>query len=133
MHRAAALSRSMVEAPRILGRMAFVGREHELAQLAGALQRAAEGRPGRVVVTGAAGIGITRLLDELANRASRIPQVVAARGRAIESGVGEPYLAVVEALGRALAVVPDERLAAVVGHAGYDLCVLDPGLATPAG
>ena len=109
--------------------MAFVGRESELSQLAGALQRAAEGRPGRVAITGAAGMGSTRLLDELADRASRIPHVVTARGRALESGTGEPYLAVVEALGRALGAVPDQRLAAVVGRAGHDLCALDQGLA----
>ena len=59
--------------------MAFLGRERELAQLAEAVRRVAEGRLGSVVVTGPAGIGCTRLLDELSNRVSSVPGVLACR------------------------------------------------------
>jgi CO/xanthine dehydrogenase Mo-binding subunit len=56
---------------------------------AAVLQRAAEGRHGRVVLTGPAGIGITRLLDELSDRLRGLPEVVVARGAALESCAGE--------------------------------------------
>ena len=71
--------------------MAFVGRERELARLAAALQRAVAGRPSRVVLTGTAGAGVTRLLDELTARVETLPEVVVVRGASVESAVGEPY------------------------------------------
>ena len=108
--------------------MAFLGRERELAQLAEAVRRVAEGRLGRVVLTGPAGIGCTRLLDELAIRVSSVPGVLACRGRAYEPAAGKPYQAVGDALACSFARLPDERMAAVVAHAGHDLCALVPGL-----
>ena len=42
---------SIADGARILAPMVFVGRERELARLAGALQRAVAGRPSRVVLT----------------------------------------------------------------------------------
>jgi len=109
--------------------MAFLGRERELALLAEAVRRVAEGRLGRVVLTGPAGIGCTRLLDELSKRVSTVPGVVACRGRSFEPAVGVPYQAVSDALAAAFANLSDERLRAVVGNAGHDLSVLVPGLA----
>lgn len=109
--------------------MAFFGRERELAQLAEAVRRVAEGRLGRVVLTGPAGIGCTRLLDELAGRVSSVPGVRAFRGRAYEPAQGVPYQALSEALAGAFGQVPDEDLAAVVGRSGHDLANLVPGLA----
>ena len=47
----------------------FVGRDHELSHLDAACRNARAGRGQLVVVTGAAGIGKTRLCDELAERA----------------------------------------------------------------
>ncbi len=109
--------------------MAFLGREHELAQLAEAVRRVAEGRLGRVVLTGPAGIGCTRLLDELSARVSGVPGVLACRGRAYEPALGVPYAAVGDALAPAFGQLPDERLVEVLGRAAADLCVLVPGLA----
>ena len=106
--------------------MAFLGRERELAQLAEAVRRVAEGRLGRVVLTGPAGIGCSRLLDELSTRVSSVPGVLACRGRAYEPAQGVPYHPVAEALDEALAQVPDERLADLVGNVGHDMCVLVP-------
>ncbi len=114
----------------MLRSMAFLGRERELALLAEAVRRAAEGRSGRVVVTGSAGIGCTRLLDELSLRVSSVSGVVAARGRAHEPAMRVPYQAVSEALGGALAQLPDDDLPAVIGTAGHDLCVLVLDLAS---
>ena len=109
--------------------MAFLGRERELAQLAEAVRRVAEGGLGRVVLTGSAGIGCTRLLDELSDRVGVVPGVVACRGRAYGPAVGVPYQAVGDALAGVLLGLPDDRLAAAVGPAGYDLGLLVPGLA----
>lgn len=107
--------------------MAFVGRERERAELAEALQRAAEGEMGRVVLAGPAGIGISSLLDELEDRLAEVPGVIVARGRATEPQAATPYAALAEALGRALAAVSDERFAAAVGPAAHDLAALLPG------
>jgi predicted ATPase len=51
----------------------FVGRERELNRLATALDATAAGRASSLLVTGAAGIGITRLLDEAQLRLERLP------------------------------------------------------------
>ncbi|MFN8623909.1 MAG: LuxR C-terminal-related transcriptional regulator [Chloroflexota bacterium] len=104
--------------------MAFVGRERELARLATALQRAAEGEHGRVVLTGAGGIGVTRLLDELTQRLVGLPGVVVARGTAYASCTGEAYHALGTALSGALATLDDDRVRHVIGHAGHDLGAL---------
>ena len=109
--------------------MAFLGRERELAQLAEAVRRVAEGRLGRVVLTGPAGIGCTRLLDELSTRVSSVPGVFACRGRAYEPAMGRPYQAVGDALACSFAQLSDERVADVVADVGSDLCALVPGLA----
>ena len=108
--------------------MAFLGRERELAQLVEAVRRVAEGRLGRVLLTGPAGIGCTRLLDELSTRVSSVPGVLACRGRAYEPAEGSPYRAVVGALAAAFEQIPDERVEEVVGAAGADLTALLPDL-----
>ena len=108
--------------------MAFLGRERELALLAEAAHRVAEGRVGRVVLTGPAGIGCTRLLDELSMRLSSVPGVLACRGRAYEPATGMPYQALGDALASSFAQLPDERIAEAVANAGDDLCALVPGL-----
>jgi DNA-binding CsgD family transcriptional regulator/tetratricopeptide (TPR) repeat protein len=108
--------------------MAFVGRERELAQLVGALQRGAEGQTSRVVLSGPAGVGITRLLDELVSRMAGLPGLVVARGGATEPTAGVPDRALSQALGRALASLPDERLPEVVADSGHDLALLIPSL-----
>ena len=109
--------------------MVFLGRERELAQLAEAVRRVAEGRLGRVVLTGPAGIGCTRLLDELSERISSVPGVTACRGRAYEPAQLTPYQSVSDALATTIEQVPDGDLPGVVGAAGHDLCVLVPSLA----
>lgn len=109
--------------------MAFVGRERELASLAAALQRAAEGEPTRVTLSGPVGIGVSRLLDELAERLADVPDVVLCRGRCYAPLEGTPYGALAAALGDALARLPDDRLAAVAGPGAYDLAALIPSVA----
>lgn len=108
--------------------MAFIGRERELASLAAALQRAAEGEPTRVTLSGPVGIGVSRLLDELAERLADVPEVVLCRGRCYAPLEGTPYGALAAALGTALARLPDDRLAAVAGPGAYDLAALIPSV-----
>lgn len=112
----------------MLAGMAFVGRERELAQLAGTLERGAEGLTSRVVLAGPAGIGITRLLDELESRIADLPGVVVARGRADAPTAGIAYRSLSDALGSALAKVPDAQLGEVVGPSGHDMAALIPPL-----
>ncbi|MGD8485492.1 MAG: LuxR C-terminal-related transcriptional regulator [Chloroflexota bacterium] len=108
--------------------MAFLGRERELAQLAEAVRRVAEGRLGRVVLTGPAGIGCTRLLDELTTRMSPVPGVTTCHGRAYQPAQAMPYQAVSDALSRTLGRIPDEALGTVLGPAAHDVSILVPSL-----
>jgi len=109
--------------------MAFVGRDRELARLAAGLERVADRRPGRLALTGPTGIGISRLVSELELRLADLPDVIVARGTAHEPLGGVPYAPLAAALEPALARLPDERLAAVVGPAGTEVATLLPGLA----
>ena len=109
--------------------MVFVGRERELARLAGALQRAGAGRPSRVVLTATAGMGVTCLLDELTRRVAPLPEVVVVRGTAAEPAAGEPYQALVEGLEATLSSLSDAGLRRVIVQPVHDLAVLMPGLA----
>ena len=109
--------------------MAFVGREPELALLAGALQRAAEGARRHVLIRGEAGMGASTSLDELESRLGDLPGVVVARGIATEPQARTPFAAVAAALERALAALPDDRLIDVTGPRAYDLCVVVPAIA----
>ncbi len=108
--------------------MVFVGRERELARLAGALQRAVAGRPSRVVLTASAGTGVTRLLDELTERVAALPEVVVLRGAAIEPASGEAFHPLVAGLRATFGALPDPRLRTVMGHSAHDLVVLVPEL-----
>ena len=68
----------------------FVGRVHELADLASALDEAASGRGSLVLVTGEPGIGKTRLMNEL-GRVGRQRGVCLAAGRCWEERGAPPY------------------------------------------
>jgi hypothetical protein len=61
--------RSQPDAPRQPLTLRFVGRRRELSQLEAALDGAAGGRGAAVLVSGDAGIGKTRMLEELERRA----------------------------------------------------------------
>lgn len=76
----------------------FVGRDAELARLREAYARAAAGRRQVVVIGGEAGIGKSALVDAFVAQL-QAPRI--ARGECVElHGAGEPYLPVLEALGR---------------------------------
>jgi DNA-binding NarL/FixJ family response regulator len=112
----------------------FVGRAEELDQLLAVLARAEQGRPAVGLVAGDAGVGKTRLLDELAVRAEArgarvlvggcmeagdvglpyVPFVDAFRdvgGRPGEAALAAPTVAAVPSLGRLLPKVAEEGIA----------------------
>src|SRR5262245_8906184 len=78
-------------------RAPFVGRRDELAKLVSRLRRAADGRGGVVAVLGEAGVGKTRLTEELIAQAPQAG-ILVLRGRAYESARALPLALWVEAL-----------------------------------
>src|SRR4051812_15988067 len=109
--------------------MAFFGRERELALLGSALQRAAEGQPARVVVTGALGMGTSRLMDELVARVRGVSGIVVCRAQCVEPRSGIAYGPLRDAFGDALAKVSDSELPEIVGSGAYDVANLLPEVA----
>jgi DNA-binding SARP family transcriptional activator/tetratricopeptide (TPR) repeat protein len=110
-------------------RAPFVGRRDELANLVSRLRRAAGGRGGVVAVLGEAGVGKTRLTEELIAQASQVGALVL-RGRAYESARALPLALWVEALRDQ--VQAQLRDLESLGHAwAHDLEALFPGSRRP--
>jgi DNA-binding CsgD family transcriptional regulator len=113
----------------------FVGRTFELRRLDAVLERAEQGSPQVVLVAGDAGVGKTRLLLALADRARRRGMRVL-MGASVELGdIGLAYLPVVDAL-RELGDDPEEAdLLAGVAVTAPGLGRLLPGIdpAAPTG
>ena len=109
--------------------MGLIGRQHELAVLADALQRASAGETARLLIEGPLGSGTTSLLDELQSRLAGVPEVVVCRGRAYVPRSGLAYSAISVALSRSLSEMPDERLRRVLGDATPDMARLLPAMA----
>src|SRR5687767_10563999 len=82
----------------------LVGREGELATLLGRLADAGRGQGGVALVAGEPGIGKTRLLAELADRAGAAGWTVLV-GHAYDTEGMPPYLPFIEALRSAFAAV----------------------------
>jgi len=112
----------------------FVGRAFELRRLDAVLERAEQGSPQVVLVAGDAGVGKTRLLLALAERARRRGMRVL-MGASVELGdIGLAYLPVVDAL-RELADDPEEaellaRVAVTAPGLGRLLPGIDPAAPT---
>jgi DNA-binding CsgD family transcriptional regulator len=107
----------------------FVGRADELARLRELLAHTAGGEPLVALVSGEAGVGKTRLADQVAADAAEQGMLVL-RGGCVPLGEeGVPFAPVTEALrGLARALDPDE-LEAVAGPARAELARLVPDLA----
>ena len=107
----------------------FVGRERELARLAGVLEAAVDGRSSTMLISGSGGLGISRLLDETERRIALLPEpLLVVRCRARPGRAGDPFAPVSEGLGRLVAGLPDEELARVAGTGAEELAKLLPGV-----
>jgi DNA-binding CsgD family transcriptional regulator len=104
----------------------FIGRRPELAQLQAAAQRAAAGKPGLVLVTGEAGVGKTRLVEELAASAIKRGYRVLIGGCVSLSADVAPFAPIVEALRPLRRDLAPEEMAAVLGPRARDLGTLMP-------
>ena len=117
--------------PRRTDRPALIAREPELATVSDALDALDGDDRGPVVhlvVSGEAGIGKTRLVEEARRMAERRGCLVL-WGSATDLGDGDvPYGAIVEALRRLPASLGPEDLALVMGPGAQDLARLVPAL-----
>ncbi|QIQ02516.1 AAA family ATPase [Streptomyces liangshanensis] len=96
----------------------FVGRTGELTALTAALARADAGEPQALLVSGEAGVGKTRLVEELVDTACSRGAVVAVGG-CVEIGAdGLPFAPFSTALRSLLRRLPDELIAAADGQEG---------------
>ena len=79
----------------------FVGRETELTQLQGWLEKALNGERQIVFITGEPGIGKTMLVEAFCSSSRATTELLVGVGQCVEQfGVGEAYRPVIEALGR---------------------------------
>ena len=109
----------------------FIGRRQELAALDGALDAVKPSRPRFVVVSGEPGIGKTRLLSELAERAAaRRHPVFVGRGAELESDM--PFAIWIDALDDHVASLGERRLEALVGERVTELARVLPSAAPAA-
>src|ERR671938_962367 len=107
----------------------LVGREEQLFALEDALLAAHRGESRFVVLGGEAGMGKTRLANELAQRAARLDWEVL-WGACSETDLPLPYLPIVEAVGNYLSRHDARELGAALGGARRELAQLFPQLAT---
>jgi DNA-binding CsgD family transcriptional regulator/tetratricopeptide (TPR) repeat protein len=99
----------------------MVGRTDELARLAGAYDRSANGSPAVVLVGGEAGVGKTRLVNEAGNRAAAGGARVLT-GACVElAGEGLPFAPIADALRDLVRTTEANHLDALLGSARVEL------------
>jgi class 3 adenylate cyclase/tetratricopeptide (TPR) repeat protein len=111
----------------LLAHTPFVGRERELARLAGQLDAARAGRGGLAMLVGEPGIGKTRTLEELAARARREDAAVL-WGRCFEGEGAAPFAPFAEAFADHAEESHPDLLEKVLGRYGPALSVMVPAL-----
>src|ERR1700730_2781464 len=105
----------------------LIGRESELSTLEDARLSAVRGDGGVVIVGGEAGMGKTRLVNELTTRAFRLQCAVMA-GACSEAELSLPYLPFLEAIGNRLTTGDIGELRERLGSASDELAQLFPQL-----
>ena len=109
----------------------FVGRGNELTRLGQALEQTAAGRPGTRLITGEAGIGKSRLVEEFLGRA-RASDVLVLEGDCLPLGeTGLAYAPFVAALRPLVRSLDPDRLDRLVGPGRPELAHLLPDLGPP--
>src|SRR5260221_11332041 len=108
----------------------FVGREVAFARLASVLDDVAGGHARSLVLSGTAGVGVTRFLDEATVRvADLIAPWTILRAAAWPSGAEAPYGPLLRAIGPTLRQMSDAELCEILGPASNELARLLPDLA----
>jgi predicted ATPase/DNA-binding winged helix-turn-helix (wHTH) protein len=111
----------------------FVGREVELSQLQGWLEKALRGERQIVFVTGESGIGKSTLIEAFLERVARHPSLWIARGQCIAHyGVGEAYLPILEVLTHLCHETGRDRLLSILNQYAPLWLAQMPSLLTPA-
>ena len=105
----------------------FTGRTAELARLGQRLEEARAGRGGVVLLAGEPGIGKTRTLEELAERA-RTAGTLVLWGRCYEGEAARPWGPFAEALGEFVRTAAEETLRGVLGPEAAPLSKLVPAV-----
>ncbi len=106
----------------------FIGRRDQLEQVRGVLDRAVSGRPTFVVVAGDAGVGKTRLVEEVARRAEADGWRTLIGGCVQMGDDTLPYAPIVEALRRLADDVGTTDFEKLIGPGASELSRLVPGL-----
>ena len=107
----------------------FVGRQEELARLEALLDAVRGGSKAVVLVAGEAGIGKTRIIEELARRAGAFEAVVLTGGCVPVGGEVLPYAPFVEILGDLVRERGVAEVLELAGPTGDELARLVPVLA----
>jgi predicted ATPase len=111
----------------------FVGREGELAQLQQWFTRALQGRRQVVFITGVAGMGKTALVDTFVDQACATETLWVGHGQCLaQYGSGEPYLPILEAVGRLCRGVEGASCLAVLRQCAPSWLGQLPALLSPA-
>jgi hypothetical protein len=111
----------------------FVGREGELAQLHQWFTTALQGRRQVGIIAGEPGIGKTALVDTFVAQVAAVEALMLGHGQCVESyGAGEPYLPVLEALGRLCRGPEGTQLVSVLRQYAPSWLVQMPALLPPA-
>jgi DNA-binding CsgD family transcriptional regulator/tetratricopeptide (TPR) repeat protein len=106
----------------------FIGREPELARFSAAVDAAAEGTATAIVISGTAGIGVSRFLDEGLARVAASPSApLVLRGRA-HGPADPPWQSVLQALDPLLAARPEDELASLLRRDARPILAHLPGL-----
>jgi DNA-binding SARP family transcriptional activator len=108
------------------GRTPFVGREAERSELRRALDRAAAGEGGLVLISGEPGVGKSRLAEEFAAEAGSRFRVLV--GHCYESGRDLPYMPWVELIEAAMASSEPDELRRALGDEAAEFARLVPEL-----